>query len=79
MQILTELLAHTIADDMADILPKYDFSTAADGINNEMADMLEEIYDVLCCDMLSDFEAIEQITCIYEKHGLSSGVIHDFG
>ena len=40
--------------------------------------MLYEIQNVIKNEDYSDFEAIEQIVCIFEKYNIDFGVRHDF-
>ncbi|HIT09860.1 MAG TPA: hypothetical protein IAB55_12400 [Candidatus Merdivicinus faecavium] len=43
--------------------------------------MLEEIQNIIRDDQLDDpecFARIEQIVCLFEKHGISTGGRHDF-
>lgn len=78
MKIITELLAHAISENIEEAVSHFDSDAAADRINKEAAEILEEIHDVLSGDF-SDFDAVEHIVSIFEKHGLDSGTIHDFG
>ncbi len=40
--------------------------------------IINAIKEVLSNDDLSDFDAIEEIICIFEKHGIDTGNRHDF-
>ena len=40
---------------------------------------LSEIQQILKNDCISDFDAIEQIICVFEKYNLDFGSRHDFG
>ncbi|MBQ7718805.1 MAG: hypothetical protein IJT38_05840 [Clostridia bacterium] len=40
---------------------------------------LREIQGVIANDDLSDFDAVEEIVCIFEKYRLDFGFRHDFG
>ena len=77
MELKNELLACAVADlitkrlDFQDI----DFSSMADSI---AIDILSEIQKTIQNDTLSDFEAIEKIVVVFEKHGIDSGSRHDF-
>lgn len=78
MDIKSELLSKTLADvfvhrlDLLGIDPNTLIDTAA-------VLMLSEIQEVIQNDKISDFEAIEQIVRIFEKHKINTGVRHDFG
>ena len=88
MENLTrEIVARAIADAVVQLfeMREIDFS---DVINNEGAAIANEIHKVLnkygfedgiVTDENADFNAIEEIVSIYEKHGYSGGSIHDFG
>ena len=40
--------------------------------------MLSEIQKVIQNESYSDFDAIEEIVCIFEKYNIDSGFRHDF-
>lgn len=40
--------------------------------------MLCEIQNIIKNDSYSDFEAMEEIICIFEKHNIDYGYRHDF-
>ena len=77
MNIKTELLKSRIIDFI-----KYkfeDFEIDASEIANTTAiQMLEEIQKVIKNKDFSDFEAIEEIVCIFEKYHVDYGYRHDF-
>ena len=77
MNIKTELLKSRIIDFI-----KYkieDFEIDASKIADTTAiQMLEEIQKVIKNDDFSDFEAIEEIVCIFEKYHVDCGFRHDF-
>ena len=78
MNIKLELLKSEIAQLIAISLDKLDID--ADRIADTAAiNALSEIRDVIQNDVLSDFEMVERIVCIFEKYNISSGVTHDFG
>ena len=47
-------------------------------IENEYLIKLEEIKTVLATERLSDFDCIEEISCIFESMGIDIGNRHDF-
>ncbi len=56
-----------------------DFEINADEIATTTAiSVLQEIHTALSNPELSDFDAIEEIVCIFEKRGISCGGRHDF-
>ena len=78
MNIKLELSAKVIAEFIKEKLNEKELNIS------EMADtkaiqILQEIQDVLACNDLSDFEIVENIVCIFEKHNLFAGGRHDFG
>lgn len=40
--------------------------------------ILNEIKKVIADDSLSDFDAVEEIVCIFEKNNIDCGARHDF-
>lgn len=57
-----------------------DIDINADKIADTTAiNALSEIRNVIENNDISDFDAVEQIVCIFEKYKISAGVRHDFG
>lgn len=56
-----------------------DIEIDADKIADTVAiNMLSEIRDILKNDEYSDFDAIEEIVCVFEKYKIDVGTRHDF-
>ncbi len=78
MNIKLELLKEEIADYVMSRMEGLDID--ADKIADTVAiNALSEIQNVIQNDDISDFDAIEQIVCIFEKHNISARARHDFG
>ncbi len=77
MNIKLELLGSYISDFI-----KYrikDFDIDASQIDDTMAiQMLSEIQKVIKDEQYSDFEAVEEIVCIFEKYNIDFGFRHNF-
>ena len=88
MNTLTrEIVAKAIADAVLEILEEKEIDFSSE-INSNGAMIANEVHNVLnkygygtgdITDVNADFNAIEEIVSIYEKHGYSGGTIHDFG
>ena len=77
MNIKTELIKHYIAEHIASRIE--DFEIDPDKIADTTATLiLGEIQDIIKNDSYSDFEAIEEIICIFEKYKISFENRHDF-
>ena len=77
MNIKTELIKSYIAEIICRGIT--DFENDEKKIVDTMATKaLNEIQKVLKSDM-DDFEMVEEIVLIFEKHGLDAGSCHDFG
>ena len=44
----------------------------------EAVQILNEIHDILDSKGADDFETVEKIVCVFEKHGLDASLCHDF-
>ena len=78
MNIKLELLKNEISELITSSLDKLDID--ADKISDTAEiNALSEIRDVIQNNVLSDFEIVERIVCIFEKYNISAGVTHDFG
>ncbi len=78
MKLKLELIAKVTADYINSRLQMLDFDV------NELADTmaikaLSEIQEIVQNNELSDFDAMEQIVCVFEKYKISAGARHDFG
>ncbi|MBE7015026.1 MAG: hypothetical protein E7419_07475 [Ruminococcaceae bacterium] len=77
MNIKLELLREHITDYVRFRLE--DFEIDVSQIANTTAIMaLGEIQKVIKDENYSDFDAIEEIVCIFEKYKISAGFRHDF-
>ena len=77
MNIKVELLKNYISDFINFKIE--DFEIDASQIADTTAiQMLSEIQKVIKNDDYSDFEAIEEIVCIFEKYNIDFGFRHDF-
>ena len=77
MDIKLELLRNYIADFVNSNLE--DFEIDASQIANTVAiNMLREIQSILKDENYSDFDAIEEIICIFERNSIDAGARHDF-
>lgn len=77
MEIKTELLKSHISNYISSQI--HNFEIDADEITNTVAiKMLSEIQDILKNDNYSDFEIVEEIVCVFEKHKIDFGNRHDF-
>ncbi len=77
MNIKLELLKGYIADFIKNHLKDFEIDVC------EIADttaiqMLREIQKVIQDEQYSDFDAIEEIVCIFEKYKIDAGFRHDF-
>ena len=77
MDIKFELLQNSIYDFL-----KTTFENCAIDVNNiantKAITALNAIKEVLSNNNLSDFDAIEEIVCIFEEYGIDTGDRHDF-
>ena len=77
MNIKLELLKSYISDFINNSLE--DFEIDATEIADTLAiNMLGEIQRIIKNERYSDFEAIEEIVCLFEKYKIDAGVRHDF-
>ena len=77
MNIKTELLKRYICDFINNNLQ--DFEIDASYIADTTATkMLFEIQSILMNENYSDFDAIEEIVCVFEKNKIDFGFRHDF-
>ena len=78
MNIKLELLKCFVSDIIMQRLE--DFEINADEIADTTAiNALAEIQNVIQNENISDFDAVEQIVCIFEKYKIDAGIRHDFG
>ena len=77
MNIKTELLKNYIADYVTSRIDDFDLD-ATKIADTTATRVLSEIQNVLKCETNTDFEAIEEIICIFEKYNIEYGARHDF-
>lgn len=77
MNIKLELLKRYIADYVNNYLDDFEIneSQIADTVAIKM---MSEIQNIIRNESYSDFEAVEEIVCIFEKYGVDFGSCHDF-
>lgn len=77
MDIKVELLRKYISDFIQFRIE--DFEIDASKIADTTAtQMLLEIQNIISNESYSDFEAMEEIVCVFEKYNIDSGFRHDF-
>ncbi len=77
MNLKLELLKSYISDYINSNLE--DFEMDASQIADTAAtNMLREIQSIIKNEDYSDFDAIEEIVCVFEKNKIDSGYRHDF-
>ena len=77
MNIKVELLKNYITDFIKFKIEDFEIN-ASEIADTTATQMLYEIQTVIKNEDYSDFEAIEQIVCIFEKYNIDFGVRHDF-
>ena len=77
MNIKLELLKRYIVDFINNNLDNFeiDASKIADTV---AINMLSEIQNIIRNENYSDFDAIEEIVCVFEKYKIDFGLRHDF-
>ncbi len=78
MSVSLDLLAGSLVDFIKEELTFKKFD-AKKAVNTKAVRILQEIQDVLANDSKSDFEVVEEIVCVFEKHNISAEGRHDFG
>ncbi|MBQ4516979.1 MAG: hypothetical protein II997_00160 [Clostridia bacterium] len=78
MSATNELIAHIIAEQFTELLEEkfIDLPKQAETIG---LCLISEVQQILMNEVLDDFNAIEEIVCLFEKHHLNTGFRHDFG
>ena len=77
MNIKLELLQNAIFDAISEKLSYVEID--ADKIADTTAiKALSEIKDIINDDTKSDFDAVEEIVCVFEKYNIDIGGRHDF-
>lgn len=78
MNLEIELLGNALSEAIKQYLlnSNINYDVIADTVS---INVLSEIQQILKNDCISDFDAIEQIICVFEKYNLDFGSRHDFG
>lgn len=78
MNLEIELLGNVLSEAIKQYLlnSNINYDVIADTVSIKV---LSEIQQILKNDCISDFDAIEQIICVFEKYNLDFGSRHDFG
>ena len=77
MIIKTELLKAYIHDYINSHIEDFEID-ANEIVNSAALILLSKIHKIILDDKLSDFEAIEEIICLFEEHDIQTGCRHDF-
>lgn len=77
MELETGMLSRIIADEVCTFLEMHDFKVK-DHMESMALNALAEIQAAVKNDDLEDFDAMEQIVCIFEKYNIDSTPRHDF-
>ncbi len=77
MNIKLKLLKSYIADFIDSNLENFEID-ASQIADTTAIQMLTEIQKVIQDENYSDFDAIEEIVCIFEKYRIDAGFRHDF-
>ena len=77
MNIKVELLKNHITDFIKFKIEDFDID-ASQIADTTAIQMLSEIQNAIRNEGYSDFEAIEEIVCIFEKYSIDYGFRHDF-
>ena len=79
MDIKLEIFAGAVADAINDAI-EYIYLDTEDVINTVALKALYEIQNVIQDEAIeSDFDVVEKIVSIFEKHNIDAGSRHDFG
>ncbi|MBQ2890100.1 MAG: hypothetical protein IJE44_00460 [Clostridia bacterium] len=77
MNIKVELLKDYISDFIKNRIE--DFEIDASQIADTVAiNMLREIQSIIKNESYSDFDAVEEIVCVFERNNIDFGTRHDF-
>ena len=72
-ELIANELAYVIRKHMEEINPDI-----IDRIKNRESEIISQIQKILANRELNDFEVVEEIVVLFEKHNLSGGSRHDF-
>ncbi len=77
MNIKLELLADVISEAINFSISNLEIDT--NQINSQAVMVLDEIKEIIQnIDIENDFDVVEEIVCIFEKHNIDAGGRHDF-
>ncbi len=77
MNIKTELLKNYITDFIISRIEDFDID-ALKIADTTAIQIFSDIQNVLKSETNTDFDAIEEIVCIFEKYNIDCGARHDF-
>ena len=77
MNIKLELLRKYVSDFISNRIEDFDVD-ASQIANSTAVQMISEIQKVIKNEEYSDFDAVEEIVCIFEKYSIDAGSRHDF-
>ena len=77
MNIKLELLKGYISDYINSNLEDFEID-ASKIVDTTAIKMLSEIQNIIKDEQYSDFDAVEEIVCIFEKYNIDFGSRHDF-
>ena len=77
MNIKLELLKDYISDYINSNLEGFEID-ASKIVDTTAIKMLSEIQNIIKDEQYSDFDAVEEIVCIFEKYNIDFGSRHDF-
>ena len=77
MNVKVELLINHISDFIKNNIEDFEFD-ASQIADTTAIQMLGEIQKVIKDENYSDFDAVEEIVCIFEKYNIDFGSRHDF-
>lgn len=75
MNIEEEIVCKIMEDAVSKVFVTNDFSIT---VKEKSFEILEKIRIVICNNVLSDFEMIEEIVKILNSYGINTGGCHDF-
>ena len=75
MNLEKELVCKIMEDAVSKVFVTNDFSIT---VKEKSFEILEKIRIVICNNVLSDFEMIEEIVKILNSYGINTGGCHDF-
>ncbi len=77
MNIKLELLRNYLSDYVKNNIEDFEI-VASEIVDTSAVSALAEIQKIIKNEEYSDFEAIEEIVCVFEKYNIDFGSRHDF-